>query len=220
MKKVILATVVGILITVQISAFELWNGFTTEMGRDTVITRINSLKLGQIKESSYPIRFEIFAGGGNRTNINAQFPDMELIISCNSSLPQYGYSIYNTGGNINFYFYKEKLFAISISWKATLQDLLIKAKEQYMDNTDVISERSGYSGGIQWSRNWYIWKLPEKGLFISKDFFGDAGLMFVYDIKTATDYVVEKTKLEEQKRQAEDAENEAKRKAASDAVKF
>jgi hypothetical protein len=140
MKKVFLV-IFTVFLTMQVSAFDLWNGFTTEMGRNEVIARVNSLQLGQITDestNSFSTRLGIFADGRD------QFPQ-ERRIYIKSSQPQY-YSRFEKS-NIDFYFYQNKLYCVSILWTASLEDLLARAKEQYKNHTETITENGKFNDG-------------------------------------------------------------------------
>jgi hypothetical protein len=139
MKKLIVVLAV-FLVTMQVSAVELFNGFTTDMGVNEVRARaraVLSLKSNEIIRTKADLthgrksHFRVFSDDGDKANLNNQFPAIETSMVCNSSLPAFASTPFAGMANIFFYFYNDKLFAVTVFWSMRGTDVLEGFKETY-----------------------------------------------------------------------------------------
>jgi hypothetical protein len=171
MKKLIVVMAI-FFATMQVSAIELLDGFTTDMGindvrqrarvqvrprRDEQIFTKANMPNGLRRESYFNI-FE-----GNKEYLNSQFPVIETVIQFESSLQV----LYRMDGIANywFHFYRDKLFAIQMRFSNNRTDNLLRDFTNVYGNSYVTIDQKTDDREYLWRT--HIWETAERTLFLS-----------------------------------------------------
>jgi len=220
MKKNVFFVILAVFMALQVQAIELWNGFTTEMGRNEVRARAREVLAPTdeyiVTDSSFNVYFTVFIY--DKENLNSQFPKTEAYIDYHSSLEGIDQSY---KWNVSFYFYKDNLFSVQIRWKATGPDLLTLARKEYGNNYET-TEATRTVGGSRFVMRYYTFKASGKIIFIDYLLQGNSdnrGRMSFVDGRSAN-FAAEQAKEEARIEQERKAAEEAKRNADLNAVKF
>ena len=193
-------------------AVELWNGFTTEMTREAVISRARTaLELNEYEESSSggnwtQVDFRIFGvNRSNRRHLNATFPPYELSLKyiATNEMPF---------SSVTFFFRNNLLFAVWVYPRMFIEDFLPTAINNYGQVTETFIEQDpglpGNSFANPWQRTWYRWRTQGKIIYtnggISGDRRGHAPLI-----------IFEQRAIEIYARERQEAENRRREQAAS-----
>jgi hypothetical protein len=166
-----------VFIVMQVSAFELWNGFTTEMTKEQVISKATT-ELQVTREpriSNSPVNVfdttgRISSISGSQTDItkNSQFfsPPLDSryqklsVYSPISSYAQPPQGVYWT--NIDFYFFENKLYAVCIVWETT--DIEQIAINRFGRITATLTE---YIAEKRSLKEWSMWQLNDRLVYLN-----------------------------------------------------
>ncbi|MFA6857191.1 MAG: hypothetical protein WCR31_08285 [Treponema sp.] len=168
----------AVVIVTQVSALELWNGFTSGMSVDQVI-QYAAKTLGKEKgQVTTYTKFEVFTDFGTCATLNQKFLQCDkCLIYKYSSLPY----MEDADENIIFYFYENSLYAVFIAYETNIKVFLDKVYNTYGKETYIFPEHSPSSNLVSWERNWYVWNNLEKEIYISTTVWGKGTVMTVYD---------------------------------------
>jgi hypothetical protein len=220
MKKAIFA-VLAVFMAMQVSAVELWNGFTTDMTQDQVLDKARTdLKVTRheenrdqlnMYESAYSYNTTVQQGSASDKTITnmifAPSKDDYQRLMVYSPLSEYRES--SDYYNIRFHFNKNKLYAVEISWAANNKDLINLTNKNFGNYTVIVHQEPKTKSWANSERSFYIWKLKDRLIYIS-------GPMYFMDRSVIEGWITER----EQRAEKEKTEAEAKRKAAAGGVKF
>jgi hypothetical protein len=158
-------------------AFDLWNGFTTEMTLNQVIARARSLRPSAEFLVNPPGMSVLEVYGGDKRDLNRQFQRTELSISYKftiNSLIQQG------PHNVTFYFFRDKLYAVRLIMAINGAKLLSQTQKEYGNYKEAvdaieISDLRDINPSFYSKKTWriYSWTLPEKQVFASYIVDGD-----------------------------------------------
>lgn len=201
---------------------ELWNGFTDEMTKNQVIARANKLLNSEGVDLSREIDKNISGGIPHifyeHYYLN-DFATPDTLIgyfSKNKEFSNYG------GRTVEFYFYRNRLYAINVDWNLDLRNEIIqKAKENYGKEYSLIKEENSTSWpfSMTYYSDIYKWDSKTKKIFLkdTKSYSGQPTLtLTVFSKNLIQQYNTDLKEKEE--RQRKQAENERKRN--SDRIKF
>jgi hypothetical protein len=183
-------------IGMNVSAVELWNGFTTDMTRNNVIARAREILRTSEEDLNYNGWNNATFGFGQYLfkEIQEKFPAHESCISFKSILPAYEQS---RGKNIHFFFIGGKLFAVHIIWTVTGNELLEATISQYGNYDYSVSAITDLA-------NYYNWKVTGKLIYIRNSIFGDpVGYLYIIDRQIVEKFTLEQNLIiETERRQA------------------
>jgi hypothetical protein len=147
------------LVAIPVFGVELWNGFTSDMSKEDVVDRVQEVLdvrriIREKEETSYMI-LDSFTGGIYK------HPDTEVIvIDSSSSLYGQDDNPDDDFGNIVFYFYNKKLFAVEVCWAENQE-------ESYIELINLIKDLYGEPDDSFDRYFSFIWILPGKDLIIN-----------------------------------------------------
>jgi hypothetical protein len=189
MKKLAICFVLFLMVF-QVYSVELWNGFTSDMTKEDVVTRANEiLEPSKVVEDTYHnfLAINIFDA------YYYKLPRLTAIKITSSSS-----KFDNNEENIIFSFHNNKLFAASVSWAANPEDLFI-----------LINDKYGYP--IDYPKpNLYRWRLSDKDFFLFHNTF------CIIDRQARENWIEEQIRTEQQKK----ADEKIKRESAINDVDF
>lgn len=199
---------------------ELWNGFTDEMTKNQVIARANKL----LKAEGYDCTWELNGRSGSIPRIfsaNDQLNDFALptaLFKYKSPNSEFE----NIHGNIELYFYANKLYAIEIHWNTNIQDSVIKkAIDNYGANYEIKDDFDYYISTPEYNfdAKIYCWNKNGKKVYLNKKKGSRGSNSLVLTVFSKNLIQQYKTDLKEkEERQRQHAENERKRN--SDRIRF
>jgi hypothetical protein len=151
-----------------VCAFDLWEGFTTEMTKDELLARAREvLKVGsQVSERQVGAE-EIT----NYDNLRSRFPQNLTIVELVSPLPAFAqnpdfFDSSKKYPNVKFYLSNNKLFYVTIFYAFpapgfgnTSPELIAMVTKQYGNPEKAILERNGYKD------TFYKRETPEKNIY-------------------------------------------------------
>ena len=218
MKKIIVVFMV-FLMTTQVFAIELWNGFTSDMGVDQVRARAEEVlePKGRENYKEYDdfLKFEIFES--DKKYLKSQFPKLDSYIGFTSSLTGYNQNVPFSidSNNVKFHFYRDKLFAVEVWWQTTVTDLLPVVQREYGKHREVLE--ISVLGTI--TDICYIWGTAEKNIFLTYKSYNKYGAMYFIDGRSDR-FAAEQVREEARKEQERKAAEEARSREAANAVRF
>jgi hypothetical protein len=222
---------------------ELWNSFTADMNQEQVIARARevlqvtqgpyrsdqysserllvlfaddtievvqgSIK-GPIIRRSYGFRPAIGGPGPEYTYVRVYSP--MLVFNQEST----SFQSNEMKGNIKFYFYHDKLYAVEVLWN-NKTDILQRSTEHYGNPTAVVENYSGIKSTERRLNRIYtyqLWELSDKMVALELGTFSHA--MTIIDLTYIRNLIAES----ERRETAAKAEEEAKRRSANEGVVF
>lgn len=203
MKK-LLVLLFCFMVTKNVFAVELWNGFTSGMSENEVKQKCNIvLQPGQLVK-------EYFPASSTSIIITRPSPYIGNLKSKGERIPHSdGTSIYSSEleqylSNITFYFRKGKLYAIEIPWRLGGKEIIKKAKETLGEKyTTEICKSDDFLIFKISDKNVYHWVLDEREIYFS--FFADeknSTTQFIIDRQSILQYPSEQA-AEKARQQAE-----------------
>jgi hypothetical protein len=166
MKKLIVVLAV-FLVAMQVSAIELLDGFTTDMGINEVRQRARVVLRPRSDEQLYTKanfssgqKSYFFLFEGDKEYLNSQFPVIETVMVFESSLPvlflMFGIE------NYRFYFYRDKLFAIRMVYGSNRTENFLSDFTKVYGNSYVTIDCT-VNGNL--FRN-HVWETAERAIFL------------------------------------------------------
>jgi hypothetical protein len=210
----------GLLICLMtdLYAFEMWNGISTEMNMNEIIINLKNIfqdtstnKIGNGWGKDKP---EIFSDNNNAYKDSANYPNDLVTYWFLTELPAY-----HAGSSPIVYFWNSKFFAIRIPFAADDGIVFQAAKEKYGNNYKIVNENYAIGGNDVRTLKTYIWETVEKIVYLHcdpKNGTWHPGILTVINKQLLNEYKQEQLKLQEQRRQ----EQEARRNAANSGVKL
>jgi hypothetical protein len=225
--KPLIGIVFFLLLTANAIAFDLWNGFTTEMTKDEVLSKTaielavgsNHIESNSFNDALYPFngrhRLVLRQGPATDTTITngrfwqSPYDNRYSVIKVYSPKPEYFQSKYTKNWpNITFYFFTTKLYAVNIVWEARHEDLLSLITSRF-GNYNAIIDVVTSAGEINTSS--IMWKLKDRLIYLA-----GGNSMYVIDRSVIDGWIEENQRDEQQKK----TEEEARRREAASGVKF
>lgn len=207
------------------SSTELWNGFTDQMTKAQVIARANKLLNAEARDCSWELNdreFILLNGGAPRVfsdgNLN-DFAVPDTLLGYFSKNKEFNS---NSGRTVDFYFYKNKLYAVNVSWNLDLKDIVIqKAKENYGNNYTLKKDDSTYSSPsyAHYVSDIYCWDLPTKKVYLKvgkRDGWLQTLTLTVFSKPLIQQYKSDSKAKQEQERK----QSEEQRRKLSNQIKF
>lgn len=136
--KCIICLFLSIILSFNVFCTELWNGFTDEMRKTQVIAKANKLLdcTGIDMTNQFDEDYEWTMNGPcSGYDDSRRFPTPDCTIVYRSKLNQYlqTYSMYDRG-NVQFYFYKNRLCGVRVDWNIPYDTIYKSAVEKYGEN--------------------------------------------------------------------------------------
>lgn len=207
------------------SATELWNGFTDKMTQAQVIARADKI-LNAKGRRGVITSFDEYYGSPlvfleNKNKNHKIVPDIILqYISPNKEFYRYesaGYAMESV--NVQFFFYKNKLYAIQINWNLNIEDFVIqKAIENYGNTYLTLHENTYYySTGSSFHSEILFWEDDDRNIYLeSTKGPADELQLFVFSKENLREYDTDIAK----KQEYEQRQSETERKKTSENIKF
>lgn len=202
------------------SPTELWNGFTDEMTKNQVIARADKL----LNSKGYDCTWELNGRSGSIPRIFSA-DDRLNDFALPTALFKYrspNREFENIHGNIEFYFYENKLYAIEIHWNTDIQDAVIqKAIDNYGTDYELKDDFAYYITTPQYNfdAKVYCWNKNGKKVYLNKkkcSFNPNSLVLTVFSKNLIQRYKVDlKEKEAKQRQQAEE-----ERKKNAERIKF
>jgi hypothetical protein len=196
-----------LIIAAEVSAVELWNGFTTDMRIDDVKNRINEIYTA---EQFWEKRGWFVSNAPDSASyrgdvldaIGYDYPEFyfDCVLTVKILNPEYNQ---RASRNLVFAFYHEKLFMINIIWPSD-EGLMGRAIERYGRYSHVLESDSLISSHLL-----YLWTLEDK------DFILEQHMFWYIDRET---YRTEKMEIERQQRIHEEEEKRRRQEANSGVI--
>ena len=216
-------------VCLNVFSVELWNGFTDDMTERQVIARIQTLNI-TITPNHTKDNLNLFSGDQEDRNDSFIIPDR--ILECNSPNPAFSKS----NGNIFFYFFNNKLYAVEIEWNGDIANEVIeKSKENYGGHSEEIEDFSPeeeifFMTFPESTNRWLYWDSPDREIYLKlpselKVMESNHGGVFIASRDTIL-YVISKNHNEEYKAELErrnratQQEAEAARQRQIDGIRF
>ena len=156
---------------------ELWNGFTDEMTKNQVISRADKLLNAKGKDFSSEISNEnskmyfVSVGGAPQifyeNTYKNDFAPPDSLIGYFSKNKEFA----DSGRTVEFYFYDNQLYAVSVSWNLDLKNEIIqKAKENYGNNYRLENDSITYSypSYATYKSDIYCWNFNNKDIYLKE----------------------------------------------------
>ena len=212
---------------IHLSAFELWNGFTTEMNKDQVLSKARiDLRVSQtpdeiidsrynrliIYHDSYYYSSALRQGNSSDkilTNmVFLQYPLAEnhqrlAVYSPLSEYRQITVVESKFVNNIIFYFYKNKLYSVEIGWTARPTDLINLANTNFGNYAAIVDQKAKDRTLSPLEETFYVWKLNNRLIYIKGTQGLLTGTMYIVDRSVIENWISEKERVEQQQRAEE-----------------
>jgi len=219
MRKCAFSFVFLFVFTYSLFAFEMWNGITTEMSMDSIISRLKTIFEDTLRNKSgdgwgkgKPEIF--FVDTYQQSRI---YPDDLISYWFRSEVPTYHFLYTNSSPVV--YFRNNKLFAIRVPFAADADIVFNAAKEKYGSNFEKLTENYPLYSGEKRVITIYKWETNEKTVYLHSDPKNGTWqprIITIINKQLFEEYKQEQIRKDEKNRQ----ELEEQRRAANDGVKF